>query len=731
MRWIFTLLALCSVLVVFAKGGSEWRSVGLGGGGALFAPAISPHNHRLLFVSSDMGGLFRSEDGGATWRLLDVRSVRGSTTSAPIFHPRDKRIIYHADSDGLKVSKDGGKRWSLMLKRPPWGDAKIRRIYIDGKEGRIFFVGLDDGAYISTDTGKMWRKCYGVEGEAVGFYVAEDQSLYVATTKGVWGSSLRSVGAVWTKLVNGLPTNPRIRSFCGGWFKRGRRGNAILYSLLSNKGKRGGIYRSTDGGRTWKRIMGGGINEKAKFRHIACAENRPTVVYATCEATDYEPPEHFTVWKSTDAGKSWKFTYNGDPRWKNQNIKLGWLPYDYKWGWGGAALGFCVARNDYRHLIYTDSGQIHISIDAGANWYQAFTRFADTGTPSAGKRWESCGLEVTTVWGVYFDITKPERLFICYTDIGLARSEDGGRTWTHSVKGSPWKNTFYELAFDVRRNLIYAAAADMHDIPHWKAIEGEKGKGGGGVLVSSDGGKSWKVLGKDKGLPKGPCTSVALHPQTKDVYCVIYGEGVFVYDKENERWFDVTGNMADYENPHFWRIKFHPDGTLFCLITGWREGSRFEVKGALWRSKDNGKSWQNITKKLKLYWPMGFDFDPTDSDVIYLAFAAAPRLSDGGLLKTTDGGKRWKELKVPYNRKFCSYVHGYAPIVSRRNPKLVFLATATHGLFASGNGGRRWVEISSLPFLNIHSVTFNPREKDEVFISTMGAGVLRGRLRFK
>jgi len=688
----------------------------------MFAPAISPHNPNLMFVSCDMGGLYRSENGGASWHLLDVRMVRGSTTSAPVFHPKDRSIVYHADEEGLKISKDEGKTFKLYFERAPWGDSKIRKIYIDGMQGRIMFVGLENGAYVSTDAGASWRKCAGVEGETVGFYVALDESLFIATRSGIFCSA--KGGFVWIKQVQGLPSDLRIRSFCGGWDSR--TGKSVIYCVTPTKGNEGGIYRSTDSARNWKRVMGGGINAKADFKFVACAENDGTVVYATCEGSGDAPPEHFTVWKSVDSGENWEYVYNGDPNFKKRNVETGWLAYDFNWGWGGPALGFCVARNNSHYLLHTDSGQVHLSRDGAAHWTQVFSRFADEGQPSKGKRWTSCGLEVTTVWGVYFDPNNLERIFICYTDIGFARSEDGGKTWYSSIEGSPWKNSFYELEFDTKSKRIYAAAADQHDIPHWTQIEDEKGKGGGGVVFSDDEGKSWKVLGKE--LPQGPCTSVAINPKTKGLYCVIYGRGVFKYDASEDKWNDITGDLAKNRNPHYYKIKFHSDGTLFCLITGWRQGKSFDVKGGLWQTRDDGKTWKCLTEKLNLFWPMGFDFDPSDSNVIYIAHAAAPQRTDGGLLKTTDGGKNWKELSVPYNRKYCSYVHAYAPLVDKRNPKVVFLATATHGLFVSTDSGKNWTEITSIPFLSVHSVTFNPKKKDEAFVSTMGAGVFRIKL---
>ena len=57
----------------------------------MYAPAISPHDPNLLFVACDMGGVYRSADGGATWTMLDKRQLRDAACCPVVFHPRDDR----------------------------------------------------------------------------------------------------------------------------------------------------------------------------------------------------------------------------------------------------------------------------------------------------------------------------------------------------------------------------------------------------------------------------------------------------------------------------------------------------------------------------------------------------------------------------------------------------------------------------------------------------------------
>ena len=67
-------VVMCAAVTSAAAGASDdWVSVGLGGGGGIFVPVSSPHDPKLMFCASDMSGVYRSTDGGRTWRMLHWR----------------------------------------------------------------------------------------------------------------------------------------------------------------------------------------------------------------------------------------------------------------------------------------------------------------------------------------------------------------------------------------------------------------------------------------------------------------------------------------------------------------------------------------------------------------------------------------------------------------------------------------------------------------------------------
>jgi len=90
-----------------------WGYAGPGGGGATFYPAVSPHNSSIAFLSCDMTGSFITKNGGASWRMFNLRGV----THYYVFDPLDSNVVY-ANAGGLFKSKDGGTTWNLFYPKP-------------------------------------------------------------------------------------------------------------------------------------------------------------------------------------------------------------------------------------------------------------------------------------------------------------------------------------------------------------------------------------------------------------------------------------------------------------------------------------------------------------------------------------------------------------------------------------------------------------------------------------
>jgi photosystem II stability/assembly factor-like uncharacterized protein len=352
-----------------------------------------------------------------------------------------------------------------------------------------------------------------------------------------------------------------------------------------------------------------------------------------------------------------------------------------------------------------------------------------------GFRFKSIGLEVTTLWGYYFDPNDSNRHYICYTDVGFARSVDKGATWMSAVRGCPWSNTFYEIAFDPYvKGRIYAACSSRHDIPHWTHLDANRGQGGG-VCVSDDYGASWKVLGK--GLPKLPCTSIVLDPKSsKDkltLYAAFYEGGVYKSTDGGSTWEKKSAGLGNEGNLHCSRIRIHPvSGNVYCLITAFRKGIKgmeFPVPGGLWVSSDGGESWKDLTSSWKVPWPTDFALHPKEENTIYVSASSIPGQSIGGIYKTTDGGKTWDRLiKDADFARWCppGYFDSSTINLHPDDPSLLYAGSEGHGLWYSTDAGKGWYPFESFPFGSPQNVAFEPENHKVMIVTTFGAGAWRG-----
>lgn len=709
---------------------------GIGGGGGIFSPSVSPFDRDFMLVGSDMSGVYYSHDGGKDWSLVrsdNIRDVAGSGPPA-YFHDR----VYWYSRLSPMVSEDKGRTWRNV----PWPWKPRRHIVgmtaVTPARGMADRAGQPDRAdradsaekadWAAVPGGKrylfvatredLWRCDIDkdrwdmvLEGDCLPPIVLDDVLMVMSG-----GRMMRSddAGESWHPVNAPIEAEGEMQALAGSHDGE----HALLLATVKDRG----VFRSVDYGANWQQV--------ADYAHqvIIRIPGGQTRVAWMMEIDGIRGKR---LWKSADGGSRWAevFRYSG----LRQNVTYSWVQTQMRWGYFFTNNGFYASMADPDMALVTTQGDFYITRDGGDSWNFLINRpmgmLADGKTP----RFASVGLEMTTCFQYLIDPWEPERHYVAFTDIGFIRSEDGGRTWSYAAKGSPWPNTFYRVRFDPQvPGKMYAAAANRHDIPNWSQLAGwNKAWNIGGVVVSSDFGATWAPL---KGLPELPCTDVIIHMDaltgSRVLYATVYGGGVFVSRDGGVVWRNITANM-DPKNMHALRLwRNAQNGNLYCLVTARRDvmgGKNVMTPGGLWKSQDDGLSWTNLMQGTPVIWPTAFVVDPADEGRIFVAVASVPgnKPHFGGLWRTEDGGRRWEHVfKVSDTR--WSYDRMMAVALHPDDASLVYAGGAQTGLWISRDRGGTWRNAESFPFASVQGIDFHPADASQMFLTTFGAGVWAG-----
>ncbi len=711
---LVTLAMACSMT---AAAGETWQVTGMGGAGGMYTPTISPFDSKLMFLSCDMSGTYRSTDGGKNWELIHYKQIRSTLGRRPAFA---KDMVFWAEESNLKVSKDNGLTWMPVFAEgsAPWKEA-ITSIATVNADPLLVAIGTSEGAWVGDvgadgKAGSKWSplakgKCGGIAAVGADIFAAvsggDGKTAQVVHYKA--GEASPVVTAMGPAGANA------ITALAGGRAKTVE-GTVSLYATVDNVG----ILKSADNGKTWSAVA-----KWAQQRDVLVPQGQTDVAYAAHEG------EH-EVWRTADGGKTWQSISRMTDN--NKNVAVAWTQTYLHWDYSISHLGIGIDPNDPNVIMMTSEGDFYRSNDGGKSWFQCQNDAVGVKAGDPGFRFKSTGLEVTSLWGYYFDPNDANRQYIAYTDIGFARSVDKGATWISAVEGCPWSNTFYEIAFDpFVKGRIYAACSGRHDIPHWTHLDANKNQKGG-VCVSDNYGDTWKALAR--GLPALPCTSIAVDPKSAagkvTLYTTLYEGGLYKSVDGGATWVKKSDGLGNAGNLHAMRIRIHPKtGDIYCMITGFRKGSAFPVPGGLWVSKNGGDSWTDITASIKFPRPTDFAVDPNDDKVIYVNASTIPGAEIGGIYKTSDGGAGWKRLMTDADfGKWSSpsYYEGSTVNLHPDDANIVYVGTESHGLWYSTDAGKTFLPYESFPFGSPQNVAFDPADHKTMIVTTFGGGAFKG-----
>jgi photosystem II stability/assembly factor-like uncharacterized protein len=391
--------------------------------------------------------------------------------------------------------------------------------------------------------------------------------------------------------------------------------------------------------------------------------------------------------------------------------------------WFDAPYDIAVSPTRPDTVFVTDLFRTYRTLDGGAHFAQVHSRAVGP------RQWTTRGLDVTTAYGVHADPFDPRRLFISYTDIGLFRSEDGGRSWMISSDGIPqsWRNTVYWMVFDpAERGLAWAALSGTHDLPRpkmWRTKD--PATYGGGVGISHDGGRSWTPAG---GLPVGAVTHLLLDPRSpagaRTVYATMFGHGVYKTTDGGRTW--ALKNTGLPNRPFVWRLTQAPGGRLYLVVARRSERGRLgdDGDGAIYASDDGAEHWTRLPLPAGTNGPNAITVDARDERRLYLAawgVAHPDGDTGGGIFVSTDAGLHWRAV-------FDTAQHVYDVTQDPRTGAL-YACGFDQGAWRSDDGGERWQRLPGYDFKWGHRVVPDPASPDRVYITTFGGSVWHGPAR--
>jgi hypothetical protein len=694
---------------------------------------VAPYNSNIIFVSCDMTGLYRSMDGGLTWKMMDERQVEGSTSFSVAFDPTTQgHIIGYHPGLGMVESFDTGDTWRQFSPGSP-GQINAAAFSTDspsklviGTSSGIFV--LQNGVWQAGPSGNFFRVIF-VTDPSTGHQVA-----YAATGGAIY--QLSSTGS-WNVFSSGLPISGlhQIVDIAGGADATHYAIYATLSMDASDLASNGGVYRYASNNPAWTRQSTGlnGANGSVQrdpdcdvgtpqYKYLGVAAGTPDSAYVSAINTickDY-------VYKATlSAGQmNWTGVYDGFQNHTTNNLTPGWIemqpPWGEGWGFGGGANGMVAAPGDVNTVVYVNEAAVHVTTNGAAQWVARYTSLT-TGTPGTSTaRWQTTGLDVTTNWYYYAhpDPNKANIHFIANTDIGLSRSVDTGSTWVPILTSG----NFYQLAFEYPAGTrIWAGISSQHDIPQETQL-GVAPKSGA-VLVSSDDGASWSQV-TGTGLPNGPVVSVIYRSGV--LYASVWGSGVYSSSDGGSTWSQV-GSSASFTNKHVYQLRFDAAGSLYVVVAADNTGASF-VQGGLYKLVSG--SWQKLSSGLETLLagsgaklgPFDYVFDPSNSDLIYLCTGNVPRSNGGfGVYKYSISGGTWTDMGLKtalvnagvYNDSSTAF----APFVINGT---LYVTTMGNGIWQSTNGGSTWTEYTAIPFMSPQRMTLIG---SQMYITTFGGGV--------
>jgi photosystem II stability/assembly factor-like uncharacterized protein len=632
----------------------RWRCIGPFRGGRTVGAAGVPSRPNVFYIGVNNGGVWKTTDYGQTWQPIFDEQPTGSVGCVAVA-PSNPDVLYVGSGEGLQrpdlstgdgvyKSTDGGKTWTNMGLRD---GQQIPAILVDPHDPDRLFVAVlghpygantERGVFRSTDGGKTWDKVLSKDENTGAMALAFDPA------------NAQTVYAVLWSARQGPWEN-------GAW-----------------QGPGSGLYKSTDGGTTWKPLTKGLPTAEQGLGRIGfdVARSDPNRLYAIVDS-----PRLGGVYRSDDAGESWRRVSSEQRLW-------------------GRGSDFAEVKVDPKNpdTIYIANTSLYRSTDGGK------TFSCIRGAPG--------GDDYHTVW------INPDHplILLVASDQGAIVTVNGGQTW------SSWYNQptaqFYHVVTDNR-------------FPYW--VYGGQQESGSAAVISR--GRDGHITFRDW-HPVGVEEYGYVAPDPLDPH-VVYGGKVTRFDRRTGQVQNVAPEALRGGRYRFLRtapLLFSPVDPRTLYLAG----------NVLFKTTDGGHGWQVISPDLSRERPevpesIGVFRTPELArqprrGVIYTVAPSYQDASviwcgtDDGLIHVTrDGGKSWQDVTPPgltaWSKVSVMDTGRHDPATAYAAVNRIRLDDLQPHVYRTHDYGKTWTKIvNGLPDDPVNAVREDPVRPGLLFAGT-------------
>jgi len=759
--------------VVMAQVPVDWQSRGMGGGGAVYAPGISPFNHDEAWLSCDMSVISRTFDFGVTWRTVGFDTLTGKRNSMVNFtnHP-DTLYVESTDQYTSKNyprrSSDAGNTWEIIPSATYWGNFGSFRLYANPGNAKQVVASSYTNVCFSNDYGNSFTVIHTASNQGATFIhlagvLYTHDSIFVSTDRGLMISP--NSGISWNPFIPyssmGIPTGTGgegVVSFGGAVS-----GNLIRFfcvtinnANLTNRTEPRDIqyfkrvYRiDWPSNTSWTDITsnlkyaGQVFNDYNYVYQVTMNPDNPDTLYFTGQTHSPATASGArlgTVFKTTDGGNTFSNIFLRDNNPTNAGMTTGWVgsanfsPWEHTWNSLNTTEGLCIDPNNVNRLMRSDFSIVCTSENGGITWSQRYVRSGEhPALTLIGRQdlYESNGLQTTVCHWVHW--MSPARVLLTYSDLLLNESNDGGITWGF-LYDSLWSQKVNDI------HMICTSPSGRLYVPEGE-VPGNNGDWSDyrlgqapGKIMFSDDAAHWHLL-RDFGAPVSwasfdPNDASILYAAVQTPVNGTMG-GIWKCTglPATPTWILLPSPPRSQKRPT--QVFVLNNGDILAIY-GARDststplpGYTFTASGGVFISHDQGMTWADLCYG---YPGMQYDaryltIDPHDpnQNTWLLGVGNSGIGSEPGLFRTTDRGVTWTNV-WPGKTVYSVTMHP-------EKDDEMYLCTASDGLFYATEANTNAPDIhavKSYPFKAPERVFFNPYDAGEVWVTSMGNGLRVG-----